>query len=493
MKRLLPYCIILSAFMFSVHAQEESNHLSYNIETFGSVSTRNQTPFWMVSNQQGIIPLDANNGYLRTNMLYRHYFNSEWSWVAKADLVAVAPRYRNLYVHQLYTELAYKGIRLSIGSHETGKYLQTVTDPFLSSGDLGLATNARPIPEINLYSPDFISLPWTDGWLQGKANFAIGRSFDTDYLDSFIDENQYYIRNPLWHHKSLYVRIKDLKNDFPFSFIAGIRHVVQWGGEATNPLFKGQQPHTLKDFIRIVFGQSGGKTASVSDQINALGAHYGTYDLRLGFEKKDWAIYGYYQHIFSDASGMEFYNALDGLKGIQVDLPKSSWFKKIVFEHLYTLNQSGPFHYIWFDHHKYPGYGGGADNYYNNGEYTSGFSYFNRSLGTPFILSPEYNKNGELGFRHNRVQAWYIGAEGDINRYLSWRLRLSTMESFGTAYVPTLKKLTATSFKTDFFYCHKAWTFTTSIAADNGSLLGNQWGFSLSIAKQGILEFPFRN
>jgi len=86
------------------------------------------------------------------------------------------------------------------------------------------------------------------------------------------------------------------------------------------------------------------------------------------------------------------------------------------------------------------------------------------------------------------VQAWYLGAEGEINRYLYWRIRLSTMESVGTPYIPTLKKLTATSFTTDFFYCHKDWTFTTSVAADNGPLLGNQWGFGLSITKQGILR-----
>jgi len=58
----------------------------------------------------------------------------------------------------------------------------------------------------------------------------------------------------------------------------------------------------------------------------------------------------------------------------------------------------------------------------------------------------------------------------------------------GTAYVPTLKKLTATSFITDISYSRKAWFFTSSIAADNGQLLGNQWGFSLSVARQGFLE-----
>ena len=240
------------------------------------------------------------------------------------------------------------------------------------------------------------------------------------------------------------------------------------------------------DFIRIVLGKSGDNNATLSDQINALGAHHGSYDFRLGFEKKDWAVYGYYQHIFGDASGMEFYNKSDGLKGIQIESSKFPWLRKIVLEHLYTLDQSGPFHFIQYDHKKYPGYGGGNDDYYNNQEYTTGFSYFNRSLGSPFMLSPEYNHNGKPGFQHTRVQAWYIGTEGAISRNLSYRFLLSSMESWGIPYAPTLKKLTATSFKTDIFYSYKDWTFTTTIAADKGSLLGDHWGFGLSVRKQGI-------
>jgi hypothetical protein len=367
--------------------------------------------------------------------------------------------------------------------------MQTVTDPLLSSGDMGFSINARPIPEINLYTPDFVALPWVGRWVQTKANFAVGRSFDTNYIESFIADNQYYNRNSLWHHKSLYFQFNDVEKEFPFSFIVGLRHVVQWGGEATHPQFAGPQPHSLKDFIRIVFIAPGGSDATISDQINKLGAHYGTYDLRLGFEKNDWKIYGYYQHLISDASSMEFKNTLDGLKGVSIETSHIHWLRKIVIEHLYSLHQSGPFHFIEFEHSQYPkGFGGGADNYYNNGEYTTGFSYFNRSLGSPFFISPEYNQNGKLGFRHNRLTAWYISSEGSLNDHLSWQFRLSRLESLGTAYAPTLQKLTSTSFKTDLAYSHRDWTVTASIAADHGSLLGNHWGFGLAIAKQGLVK-----
>ena len=72
MKQRILYSIILLAFVFFGRAQEEMNHLSYGIQTFGSVSTNKQTPFWMVGNQNGVIPFEANNAYLRTDIGYHH-------------------------------------------------------------------------------------------------------------------------------------------------------------------------------------------------------------------------------------------------------------------------------------------------------------------------------------------------------------------------------------------------------------------------------------
>ncbi|MDR2233217.1 MAG: capsule assembly Wzi family protein [Tannerella sp.] len=488
MKRLLLQCFLLSVCVFSCFAQEALNAVRYRIETFGSVSDGEHTPFWMVSNQQGIIPIDANNGFIRADVGYHHIFNKDWSWDTKVDVVGAAPRYRNFYFQQLYTEFAFRGIRLSIGSHELNRQLQAVSDPQLSSGDLGLGVNARPIPEINMYSPDFIVLPWVGRWVQAKGNFGVGRSFDTDYLDSFIAEKQYYIRNILWHNKSLFFQIKDMEKDFPFSFVFGFRHFAQWGGESTDPQYSDPQPHSFKDFIRVVFGVAGGSDSSVSDQINKLGAHYGTYDFRVSFEKNDFTVNGYYQHLIGDGSSLEFKNSIDGLIGVSIETAQVGWIRKIVFEHLSSLNQSGPFHFIEYPHSKYPGFGGGGDNYYNNGEYASGFSYFNRSLGSPFFISPEYNSDGKLGFKHNRLKGWYISSEGKINSNLSWRLRLSLLESLGIAYAPTLSKLNASSLKTDISYSRRDWTFSATVAADHGSLLGNNLGFGLSIVKQGIIS-----
>ena len=44
-------------------------------------------------------------------------------------------------------------------------------------------------------------------------------------------------------------------------------------------------------------------------------------------------------------------------------------------------------HFITFDRDKWKGgRGGGNDDYYNNGEYRTGFSYFNRGVGSRMLL-----------------------------------------------------------------------------------------------------------
>lgn len=489
MKQKVKIILISIGLIYSIYGYAQENYssgfTSYQLETFGSISTNGQTPFWMVSNKQGMVPLESGNGLLHAGIL-NHQPLGKIKWDTGIDMIVSAPRYRNLYIQQLYTDFAYNWLHLSIGAKNNQGYSSPLINPLVSSGSLSQSSNARPIPEINFYIPQFVTLPLTKGWLQVKGHFAIGKSFDSDYLKSFADEKEVYTLNKLWHHKSLHFKIKDTQNNFPLSAILGVHHTAQWGGTSTNPEL-GKQPHSIKDFIKVVFGKSGGNDASTSDQINALGAHYGVYDFGLTFEKENWSISGYYQHIFGDKSGMIFKNKFDGLKGIQINSP-FSWLQTFVIEHLSTLNQSGPFHFIDYDHDKYHGFGGGADNYYNNQEYRTGYSYFNRSIGSPLLTSPEYNTKGKLGFKHNRVRAWHMGANGKISKNLDYRVLLSNIQSFGTAYEPSLKKLTSTSFTTDIMYHYETWTFSASVAADYGSLLGDHLGASLSITKRGFLR-----
>ena len=303
-------------------------------------------------------------------------------------------------------------------------------------------------------------------------------------------QKQTYIKNVLWHHKSFYVRIKDTQNEFPLSGIIGVQHWAQWGGTSSNPRI-GVQPHSLKDFIRVVCGSEGGDNATLSDQVNVLGNHFGSYDFKLEYTMPNWKLAAYHQHYFEDKSGMIFVNGTDGLWGAQLDLPRLPWLKKVVTEYLVTRNQSGPFHFIIFDHDKYQGPGGGGDDYYNNIEYITGSSYFGQGIGSPLLTSPQYNTNGDIDFKNTRVRAWHLAFEGDLSPMVSYRLRYTLMNSWGKPYAPFLDNKRSNSGQVEVKYRHprlQGWEFTGAVAADAGSLYGDNVGFSLSVCKRGILK-----
>ena len=374
LQTIIAVATLLHAANTFAQTEEAEDATSYKAEVFGSASSGSTTPFWMVSNRYGVVPQDANNGYLNAGVFHQQHFGKGFRWSAGLDIVAVVPRYRNVYIQQIYAELGYKSMLLSVGSKENR---HSLWDHSLSSGDMVLSSNARPIPE------------------------------------DFSNGKQTYIKNVLWHHKSFYVRIKDTQNKFPLSGIIGVQHWAQWGGTSSNPRI-GVQPHSLKDFIRVVCGSEGGDNATLSDQVNVLGNHFGSYDFKLEYTMPNWKLAAYHQHYFEDKSGMIFVNGTDGLWGAQLDLPRLPWLKKVVTEYLVTRNQSGPFHFIIFDHDKYQGPGGGGDDYYNNIEYITGSSYFGQGIGSPLLTSPQYNTNGDIDFKNTRVRAWHLAFEGDL-------------------------------------------------------------------------------
>ena len=91
-----------------------------------------------------------------------------------------------------------------------------------------------------------------------------------------------------------------------------------------------------------------------------MGNHYGSYDFQLTYTAERWRLSAYHQHYFEDKSGMIFVNNLDGLWGARLDVPEFPWIRKVVVEYLTTRDQSGPFHFIGFDHDLHPGTGGGG-------------------------------------------------------------------------------------------------------------------------------------
>ena len=370
----------------------------------------------------------------------------------------------------------------------------SILDRSLSSGDFSFSANARPIPEINLSIPEFVTIPYTKKYIQFKGDFAVGKFMDDAYMRTFKTEKRFYAKDILLHHKSVFFSFNDLSGKIPLRLIFGVEDCAQWGGWN---LHDGYLPQSFKDFLRVIAGYGGGEDAPSGEQINRLGNHLGTYSFRLGYTFASGEFAAYKQHYFEDNSGMEYANWRDGIWGFEYSFLKKNFLKKILFEYIQTTNQSGPFHFPW-SHKEFPegmkARIGGNDNYYNHSEYPGGWSYFGRAIGNPLLTSPEYNSDGSPGFKNNRIKAFHGGVNGNISQNFSYRIIGTVMSGYGTSGVPFLKRKEGLSVLIDLNYCFpqgKGWEVGIQIAADKGNLYGNNTGGLLRIAKSGTVIKPF--
>ncbi|MDR3220378.1 MAG: capsule assembly Wzi family protein [Dysgonamonadaceae bacterium] len=466
-----------------LHAQEK---IDYRLDAFGSFGAGAYTPFWLTSNTYGIVPLKPDNAYLRGNLAWRHSFGKAITFNAGIDGITAANHTSSAWLHQLFADVSFREIHLTLGMREPNR---SPLAKSLSQGDLLYSGNARPIPEININIPEFTRLPFTKGLLQFKADFAVGKSLDNEYILRVKTENGSYVKDVLWHHKSLYFKLEDSHKKFPMSFTFGLEHGVQWGGWTSAQDF-GYQPDSFKDFIRVVLGKEGNENANVGDQINVLGNHAGTMYAGLAYQTGDFQTTLYKQHYFEDKSGVEYANWRDGIWGGSMSFFNWPYVQKVLVEFLQTTNQSGPMHFLGYDP-SLPVRGGGSDNYYNNFAYITGWSYFGRGLGNPLLTSPEYNADGSFAFKNNRIKSIHLGLEGKIIPSFSYRMLFTAMQSWGTMSSPFLDRKDNFSTLIECLYEPKhftGWKIGLQFALDKGKIYGDNTGASLKFSKSGIIN-----
>ncbi|MDR1718507.1 MAG: capsule assembly Wzi family protein [Dysgonamonadaceae bacterium] len=471
----------IPAFTFS------QDSLKLRMETALSVSNQERAPFWLVSNSFGKIPLQSGNAYLESACTWGHRMNHNLHLTIAGDVLASTQAASRFFIQQLYGEIAYRSIYLTVGAKE--RY-HSMLDQQLSSGDFIYSSNARPIPEINIHIPAYTAIPFTQGKMKFRGDFAVGKSFDNHYILETKAAGQFYATDILWHHKSAFFLVEDPTKRFPFFVTVGFEHGAQWGGWSSfNNM--GTMPHTVGDFVKVALGKGGGTNAPEGEQINTLGNHVGTYNLKLAYQTHRLEIAVYKQHYFDDNSGMEYANWRDGIWGIECTFPRWDGIKKIVCEYIHTTDQSGPLHFL--DYYPLDARGGGNDDYYNHFVYHNGWSYWGRGLGNPLLTSPEYNANGVMEFMNNRIKAFHLGVDGQLLPHLSYRLLATKTEALGRMYFPFLDKKSCWSALAECSYTGwEGWECSLQLAFDRGSLYGDNLGAVVRLSKSGVLALSRR-
>ncbi|MDD2961840.1 MAG: capsule assembly Wzi family protein [Muribaculaceae bacterium] len=507
-KNFIVWAFLIITNSFSLAQQP----IDYEVSTtFNTSSNGSFAPYYIASNVHGVITqsrsaiaraaansrLDLSRrfsygygidiiGSSTTSTAYQ-FFNIEKATISERKLKPASA-----WIQQLYGEIKYRSIFLTVGAKE---YSSPLFNSRLGSDDFIQSGNAQPIPEVRLGFVDFQNIPFTNGWVQIQGEYSIGKQFDSSWLEEHYNYLNSHITTDIFHsYKRLYFRTKP---SLPFSLTIGMQSAVQLGGTTrkyTNGIMSEEHTEkiTFKSFLHTIIPGSGNSSGNdVYYDGNNLGSWdiVGRYRLNNGDEIK-----GYFQFPFEDGSGIGKMNGFDGIYGIEYHKNGTGYINGAVIEYIDFRNQSGPMHWAPADHNltgTLPNQATGADDYYNNFQY-NGYQYYGMAIGTPFIKSPIYNQDGYMLFTDNRIQGFHAGITGNIIPQLQYRALVSYRRSLGTPFIPNIEILTDTSFMLEAVYdCDfaKGIQAKCQVAFDRGSLYGNNFGALLSVSYRGKFNF----
>lgn len=489
---LLTACILIPVM---TKAQDTlATQVTYDLTTEVAVGTGDFTASQLTANRHHVLGTRANTAYLRGAVQVEHAFNRNWSLSGAVDVLASIHADHKFYLQQCYANLSWKDFFLEVGSREQQ---QVVRDNLLSAGSFVKGTNAKPIPQVHIGTNGFWTVPYTKGWLQINFDFGYGKFLDNSYREKVFydsDVNFIYATGAYYHQKHLYFRSNPTKR---FFVTIGIEHAVQFGGTnytyVNGILTAKKKPANLKAFWRAILPTGDSQyfeNEAMEDWV--YGNHIGVMTYQIGWNiNQHHQVQAYLDNPFEDGSGIRKGNGWDGLWGLQYTnkTPGRQYVRGAVFEYFQTTNQSGPIHWDSGDfpepiRSQITNKVTGADDYYNHSFYGT-YTHYGMTPGNPLIPSPIYNKDGFNRFSDNRVKAWHLGINGEITDRLSYLVKGSYQEGWGTYSLPLAKKHHSFDAMFQGIYQLGPWQFSAAYAFDKGNIYGDNSTFNFKINFHG--------
>ncbi|MGA0560271.1 capsule assembly Wzi family protein [Larkinella sp. VNQ87] len=479
-------------------------------ETAFSASTASQTPFWLRTNQYGMVPTASPFASLRGSLTADYVYDKSKpahliqgkrrliGWGYGLDVVGNVGRKSAVLVPELYAKGHLWGLELLVGRR---REVVGLADSTLGTGPLVWSGNALPLPKIQLSLPDYTPISFTKGVLSFRGLYAHG------WFD-----NRSAVTHSYLHQKALYGRIG--KTSWPVRFYGGFNHQVQWAGRSEvitneNQIKNGRFPSGFDNYLNAVFGTSLAAQGdnidttefSKADRGNRVGNHLGSVDIGLEVKAKQFSLLLYRQSIFEDGSLFYLTNIADGLNGIRFQNRRPATHglhvQTVVAEFLYTLSQGGA---AFTENEKFRG----NDNYFNHTQYIDGWSYQGQTLGTPFI-SPARLSRTDLPrpqtatfpsfSNNNRVKVFHVGLAGSLHERYIFQVKTSLSQNLGTYALPfpsgtwQFSTLLLVARPVSWWGSMQA---SVALAHDQGNLYPNNTGFRVSLRKNWDVTRPDR-
>ena len=469
--------------------------VSYDLTAETAVGSGDYTAYQLTTNRHHVLATRPNTAYLRGAVNVAHQWAEDWKLSGAVDAVASVHADHKAYLQQCYVNLSWQDFFIEAGTRELKPVLR---NPVLSSGAFTKGNNAKPIPQVHVGTNGFWTVPYTKGWLQINADFGYGKLLDSDYREKqFLREgsgNWHYATGALYHQKHLYFRSNPEK---PFFVTVGIEHVAQFGGTGysteTGVMVAKKKPANLKAFWKVIL-PVGDSQYYENDAMEdwVYGNHIGSMTVQLGWNiNKDHQVQAWLDNPFEDGSGIRKSNGWDGLWGLEYKnrTEGRQYVRGAVVEYVQTTNQSGPLHWDSGDfpepiRSQITDLVTGNDNYYNHMFYGA-YDHYGMALGNALLAAPIYNKDGYADFRDNRVKAWHLGINGEITDQLSYIVKGSYREGWGTYANPLARKHHSFDAMLQGIYTLGDWQFSAAYAFDNGNIYGDCNTFNIKIGYHG--------
>jgi len=486
LKKSAGLAVVLSL-LLAVSATGQDSLYTVAIQTLGGYTTPGVVPFWLRSNQFGSIPLDGASLSLIGSVRKDYDLSGDklFDWGASFEGRANLGQGSDLTLIEGYGK-----VRLGIFELRAGrsKKITGLCDTTLSSGSWAISGTNLGIPEVELSVRDFWTLPILGQLFAFKGNFSHGWMEEKD-MARYILQDTVPVTSFL-HQKSLYGRFG--KPTWRLKLYGGFNHQVVWGDEQKYYL----DDYTLTPAETFYYVVTGKRYSNGYIQQERQGNHLGSIDLGFEYRLSKVKLMIYRQNLYEVGGLAHFANIQDGLNGIYLENNQSGTnptrWGKFLFEFLYTKNQAGR---PWS-----PVFGSPYEGYYNHGQYTTGWSYLGSGLGTPFISTLKFIRDGLPAhpseyFVNNRLILFHVGVEGEIKNMICL-FKVSYSKNYGTYYTTDEEQSTNISNPGEYgifgeqqqtsTYLQLSRNLKSGInigviaAADIGDLYYNSWGAFLT-------------
>lgn len=475
----------------SLYVSAQSCSFYYNIEMLYEGSSGNFSPFWFMANRHGISSIENKWGDMRMGVTGTNVIKNNWKFEYGADVIMGKNLSHDIFVQQMYADVSWRWLRLSVGKKERSGELKNNN---LSTGALIESGNAAPIPQVRIEIPEYRDIFGTNDWFTLRGHIAYGWFDDCEWQQEWVTKGKRYAKNVLYHSKSIFWKVGK-EQCFPLTYEGGVLFASQFGGKIynymNNPEKDFKMPTRLKDFWNIFIFSAGDRKYDLGDQLNVAGNHLGSYHLSFKWSKEKLSLRGYYEHMFEDHSGMFWEYGLwkDCLVGAELQLKNPGWLQNIVLEYFNSRDQAGPINHDATD--EIPDQISAVDDYFEHHTYPC-WQQYGMTIGTPLITSCLYNESHIFNIYNNRVEAFHFGFSGLLIKELSYRILLTKSNNWGTYNIPfTEIKSNISGLVEISFSPHSinGVSSSLSLAFDEGELYGNNRGIMFGIKKCGIIFY----